>query len=109
MSRLHDSFEWDEDKAGKNLKNHGVSFDDATLVLADQDGDIYQIEGFDALHSDDEDRFTTTASHPNDRRIVLRITWTDRSAGGERITRIISARLATKRERKSYAQEIGNK
>ena len=54
--RLHDSFEWDEDKAAKNLKKHGVSFGDAALVLADQDGDSHQIEEFDVLHSDDEDR-----------------------------------------------------
>jgi uncharacterized DUF497 family protein len=107
--RLHDSFEWDEDKAAKNFTKHCVSFDDAALVLADQDGDSHQIEEFDVLHSDDEDRYTTTASHPNDRRIVLRITWTDRSARRQRITRIISARLATKLERKNYAQEIGNK
>jgi uncharacterized DUF497 family protein len=31
---LHDNFEWDQDKAQKNLKKHGVSFDDAALVLA---------------------------------------------------------------------------
>jgi uncharacterized DUF497 family protein len=36
---LHENFEWDEDKARINLKKHGVSFDDAALVLADGDGD----------------------------------------------------------------------
>lgn len=105
--RLHDSFEWDEDKAVRNLKKHNVSFDEAARVLADDEGSLYHIEEFDALHSDDEDRYVTTASDPDDRMIVLRITWTDRSSRNERITRIISARLATKRERKSYAQEIG--
>jgi uncharacterized DUF497 family protein len=107
--RLHDSFEWDGEKAVKNLKKHDVSFDDAALVLADQDGGVYHIEDFDAVHSGYEDRYITTASHPNDRRIVLRITWTDRSARKERITRVISARLATKLERKNYAREIGKK
>jgi uncharacterized DUF497 family protein len=38
--------------------------------------------------------------------IVLIISWTDRTAGNVRTTRIISARLATKRERKTHAQEI---
>ena len=31
---LHDNFEWDEEKAQKNLTKHAVSFDDAALVLA---------------------------------------------------------------------------
>jgi uncharacterized protein len=68
--RLHDSFEWDEDKAVKNLRKHGVSFDDAALALADEAGDIYHIDEYDSSHSNDEDRFITTASHPADRRIV---------------------------------------
>ncbi len=107
--RLHGSFEWDEDKAAKNLKKHGVSFDDAALVLADVEGSVYHIEEFDAVHSQDEDRYVTTAAHPNDRLIVLRISWTDRSSRNEGITRIISARLATKLERKSYAEEISGR
>ncbi len=107
--KLHDSFEWDEDKAVKNLRKHKVSFDDAALVLADTAASFYHIEEFDACHSDDEDRYITTASHPDDRWIVLRITWTDRSSRSARITRIISARVATRLERKSYAQEISDK
>jgi uncharacterized DUF497 family protein len=35
---LHENFEWDEQKARKNLRKHGVSFDDAALVLADEEG-----------------------------------------------------------------------
>jgi uncharacterized protein len=87
--RLHDHLEWDEDKAAKNQKKHHVTFDDAARVLADE-----------------EDRYITTASHPDDRKIVMRISWTDRSSHEKQITRIISARLASLRERKSYAQEI---
>jgi uncharacterized DUF497 family protein len=77
--KLHDSFEWDEDKAVKNLKKHGVSFDDAARVLADDDGSFYHMEEFDDLHKDDEDRYITTAAHPDDRSVVLHIAWTDRS------------------------------
>jgi uncharacterized protein len=33
---LHEHFEWDDDKAATNLKKHGVSFDDAALVLTDE-------------------------------------------------------------------------
>ena len=106
--RLHDGLEWDEDKALKNLKKHQVSFDDAARVLSDEQADFYHVEEFDEAHADDEDRYITTASHPDDRRIVMRISWTDRSTRKKRITRIISARLATLRERKIYAQEIQN-
>ena len=103
---LHDNFEWDEDKARRNLKKHGVSFNDAAVVLADEDGERFHIEEFDQQHSADEDRYVTTASHPDDRTIVLIIAWTDRSTNDSRITRIISARAATPAEGKRYAKEI---
>ncbi len=105
--RLHTTFEWDEDKAKRNLKKHRVSFEDAARVLTDDEGDIYHIEEFDVEHSGDEERYITTSSHPDDRRIVLRVAWTDRSSDTDRITRIISARAASKREREAYAKEIG--
>jgi uncharacterized protein len=91
---LHDNFEWDEDKARTNLKKHRVSFDDAGLVLADEDGDKFHVEEYDRRHSAAEDRYATTGSHPDDRAIVLVIAWTDRSTQHARITRIVSARAA---------------
>lgn len=103
---LHENFEWDEDKAEKNLEKHGVSFDDAALVLADEEGDQFHIEEYDRDHSTEEDRYVTTASHPNDRSIVLVIAWTDRSTKHAKVTRIISARPANRRERKRYVKEI---
>jgi uncharacterized protein len=104
--RLHEHFEWHDDKALKNLRKHGVSFDDAALVLADEDGDEFHIEEYDAEHSTDEDRYVTTASHPDDRCIVLIIAWTERSTEKHKITRIVSARAATPAERKRYVKEI---
>jgi uncharacterized protein len=106
---LHKHFEWDEDKAQKNLKKHGVSFDDAALVLSDEEGDRYHVEEFDEQHSNGEDRYVTTASHPDDRGIVLMIAWTDRSTEDAKITRIISARVATSAERKRYVKEISGR
>jgi uncharacterized DUF497 family protein len=105
--RVHQGFEWDEPKAEKNLKKQGVSFDDAARVLGDDDGDYFHVDEYDKPHSDGEDRYLTTASHLDDRRIVLRIVWSDRSTDKAQITRIISARPATPRERKNYAKEIG--
>jgi len=104
--RLHDNFEWDEEKAQRNWKKHSVSFDDAALVLADEAGDTFHVEEYDRQHSTDEDRYVTTASHPDDRRIVLIIAWTDRSTEHARVTRIISARVAKPAEKKRYAKEI---
>lgn len=106
---LHENFEWDEAKARRNLKKHGVSFDDAALVLADEDGSTFHVEEYDDEHSTNEDRYITTASHPDDRSIVLVIAWTDRSTRSARITRIISARPGTPAERKEYAKEISNR
>jgi uncharacterized DUF497 family protein len=82
-----------------------VSFDDAALVLADEDGDFFHVEEYDWRHSAAEDRYVTTASHPDDRTIVLVIAWTDRSTERAKIARIISARAAAPAERKRYAKE----
>jgi uncharacterized DUF497 family protein len=106
---LHENFEWDDDKAQANLKKHRVSFDDAALVLADEAGDQFHVEEYDGQHSTGEDRYVTTASHPDDRSLVLIIAWTDRSTEDAKITRIISARMAKPAERKKYAKEIGGR
>ena len=103
---LHENFEWDEVKAQRNFKKHGVSFDDAALVLSDEQAEFYHVEEFDSSHSGSEDRYITTASHPDDRNIVLVIAWTDRSTEAASITRIISARVATTAERRRYVKEI---
>lgn len=106
--RLHDRFEWDAVKAQANLDKHAVSFDDAATVLADDQGDRFHVEEYDDPHSMEEDRWITTASHPLDRRIVLRIVWTSRKRNRTTITRIINARPATRRERTFYEDEIAS-
>lgn len=103
---LHQNFEWDENKAARNLKKHGISFDDAALVLADKDANRWHVEEFDHQHSGNEDRYVTTASHPYDRSVVLMVCWTDRSTAEPKITRIVSARAAKPAERKKYAATI---
>jgi uncharacterized DUF497 family protein len=64
------------------------------------------VETFDDAHSMAEDRHITIASHPADRKIVLLICWTERYRADRNFTRIISARHATREERKRYAQAI---
>ena len=90
-------FEWDEDKAKGNLKKHGVSFEEASSIF----GDPLALTIPDPLHSEEEDRFVTLGeSH---RRRLLVVVSTERR---DRV-RIISARVATRRERKDY--EKGSK
>ncbi len=103
--RLHESFEWDQDKALANLQKHGVTFDQAAEVLSDEDGDQFHLEENDNFQVE-EDRYITTASHPANRNILLVICWTQRETEAGLLTRIISARRATKAERSRYETEI---
>ena len=52
-SKVDLNFEWDNDKAVANLRNHKVSFDEAKTVFADS----FSITIDDVEHSNDEDRF----------------------------------------------------
>jgi uncharacterized DUF497 family protein len=86
-----------------------VSFEDAAEVLADEQADLFHVEECDDAHSMEEDRWITTASHPSDRKIVLRIVWMFRTKSGATVTRIIGARPATRSERRIYEDEIASR
>ena len=87
-------FEWDPLKAKRNLKEHGVSFDDATTIFRD----TLSITISDPDHSDSENRFIDIGvSH---RMELLVVSYTERK---DKI-RIISARRATRAERKNYEE-----
>lgn len=83
-------FEWDEEKAQLNLKKHGISFEAAARVF----GDVNRIEIYDEAHSIQEERYITIGMAGD----VLFVVYTERTS---RI-RLISARLATTREREMY-------
>ncbi len=105
--KYHDQFECDPKKAKSNIKKHqGATFDDAAGVLGDDWADIYDDEVYDDANSVDEDRIITTGSHPDDRRVILKISWTSRSTDEGPITRIISARLVTPHESNRYVKKI---
>ena len=85
-------FEWDAQKAALNLVKHGVSFDEASTVF----GDPLAGTILDPRHSSDELRFVTIGLSAYRRLIVVaHVERDDR-------TRIISARRATRRERRRY-------
>ncbi|MEI8371594.1 MAG: BrnT family toxin [Planctomycetota bacterium] len=88
-------FEWDEDKAVSNLQKHGVSFDEASTVFTNPLAVLFD----DEEHSDDEIR-EIAIGHTILQRLVL-VFFTER---GEDLIRIISARKATKRERRDHEE-----
>jgi uncharacterized DUF497 family protein len=87
-------FEWDTNKAAKNIKKHQVSFDEAATVFDDP----LFITFVDEEHSVEEERYITIGLSKGGR--LLMVAHTDR---GGRI-RIISARKATKKEEQFYAE-----
>jgi uncharacterized DUF497 family protein len=87
-------FEWDPEKAASNLAKHGVAFHEAATVFDDPMAVTY----FDPDHSDDEERFLTFG-HSNQGKLLV-VSHTDRNDH----TRIISARRATRKERKQYEE-----
>jgi uncharacterized DUF497 family protein len=89
-------FEWDDKKAESNESRHGVPFAEAITVFADP----LALTGFDPGHSDDEDRFITMGTSTVGRLLI--VSHTDR----EDKVRLISAREASRRERRDY--EDGN-
>ena len=87
-------FEWDREKAKKNQRKHRVSFEEASTVFAD----AFSSTIHDPLHSEEEERYVILG-HSNRGRL-LAVVFTDRE---DRI-RIISARAATRKERKDYEE-----
>lgn len=85
-------FEWDEDKAQINEAKHGVSFAEASTVF----GDSLAVTFDDPLHSEVEDRFLTIGMSVTGRILIVSHTYR------ESVTRVISARVASRGERKGY-------
>ena len=87
-------FEWDERKNRLNVRKHGVSFEEAGSVFFDEDA----LEFYDDEHSDWEDRFLMLGMSARLR--VLLVCHCMREGGT--VIRLISARKATKNEKKLY-------
>lgn len=84
---------WDDNKNAQNRKKHGLSFEEAALLLLDEEA---RLDIFDEEHSSHEPRFISIG--PIQRGLVL-VVWTERE--GE-VVRIISARWATRHEQELY-------
>ena len=85
--------EWDDNKNKINIQKHGISFETAALVFADEE----RIEYYDKLHSQDEDRYVVLGCVQG----ILYVVYTMR----DEAARLISARMATPMERRIYYGE----
>ena len=88
-------FEWDGQKARRNLKKHGVPFEEAATVF----GDRLSMTIADPLYSTVEQRWVTLGLTQRERLIV--VVHTNRGS----TIRLISARKATRREKRAYEEE----
>jgi uncharacterized DUF497 family protein len=88
------AFEWDKNKAARNLSKHGVSFEEAETIFDDP----LLIDFYDPDHSEDEARYLIVGV--SNRRRLLIVSYTER---GDSI-RLISARAVTRSEREAYEE-----
>lgn len=88
-------FEWDPRKATHNLSKHGVSFEEAQTVFDDDRFLVFS----DPDHSLEEERLLIIGRSRRGR--LLFVAYTERAES----VRLISAREATRRERRDYEQE----
>ena len=86
--------EWDAAKAANNLRKHRVSFEEASSVFYDP----LAVTGADPEHSEGEERLITFGMSPAGQLLV--VSHTER----EEVIRIISARMATRPERRIYEE-----
>lgn len=89
------TFEWDESKAESNVTKHGVTFEEAASAFGDQFFLVFE----DPDHSIGEARFLLLGRSNTERLLV--VAYTER----ESRVRVISAREATKLERKHYEED----
>ena len=90
-------FEWDENKNQLNQRKHGVSFAEAQTVFYDE----YAILFDDPDHSEDEERFLIIGTTEKERICIVSHCY----RGREDTIRIISAKKATKNEKRIYIAE----
>ena len=91
MSEL--SFEWDPIKNASNQKKHGVSFEEAKTVFSDDFARLIADPG----HSEEEERFILLGASIESNLLIVCHCLRD-----EESVRIISARKADKKERRTY-------
>ncbi|CBN54688.1 MULTISPECIES: BrnT family toxin [Kamptonema] len=87
-------FEWDREKETKNIRKHGVAFDEAQTIFDDP----FFLSIDDPIHAVGETRFLAIGYSMHQR--LLAVVYTERGNA----TRIINARMVTNWERSIYEQ-----
>ena len=89
-------FEWDRQKAKANIAKHGVSFERAKAVFADE------LAIIEPDNDATEERWRIMGLAEG---VLIFVAYTEREIEGEQIIRLISARQPTRAERKRYEEE----
>jgi uncharacterized DUF497 family protein len=90
-------FDWDARKPARNIRKHGVSFEEAATIFADPDG----LEWEDLDHGHTEDRSKRLGFSVKGRIIIL-VYSNRRMKDGRETIRIITARQASSKEYEAY-------
>ena len=93
-------FAWDPVKAASNLSKHGVAFDQGATVFAD----ALALTVFDGEHSGLEERWFTLGTSSAGKLLAVSHTYAATGPASAQV-RIISAREATRNERRQYEDE----
>lgn len=91
-------FEWDEAKNLANKTKHGIDFNEAQTVFFDETAILFD----DPEHSFEEERFIILGMSENANVCIVCHCY----RRSDSIIRIISARKATKEEKKRYVRGI---
>lgn len=89
-------FEWDDNKAQINIEKHGVTFEEASTVFADENAILFD----DPEHSEVEERFMLLGISGQAKMLIVCHCY----RGDDNIIRIISARKATRNETTQYVE-----
>jgi len=92
------NFEWNEAKNKVNREKHGIWFEEARSVFADDLARVF----YDPEHSEDEERFIVIGMSSSSRLLMVVHCYREEGV----IVRIISARKSTKKERLEYEERI---
>lgn len=93
-------FEWDPAKARLNARKHRVTFERGATVFLDPNA----LSLFDDQHSEEEERWITLGLDETGVLLVLSHTYHEETENSARV-RLISARKATKNEKKQYQRK----
>jgi uncharacterized protein len=91
-------FAWDDAKAAENQRKHGVSFEEATTVFADENARLKH----DPDHSQEEDRFILLGFSAKLRLLIVCHAYGE----SDEVIRIISSRKAVPNERRQYGSYL---